>query len=52
MTQDNRISKLEMKVENLVEKVRDMAAELKGVRTLLLIGFAAVVGVDLSGVTI
>jgi hypothetical protein len=50
--QDVRISNVENKLANLAEKVTEMALEMKGIRLILIVGFSAMVGVDMTGILV
>ena len=47
--QNNRISAMEVRVEMLQEKVAEMSKELGDMKKVLLVGFMAVLGMDISG---
>jgi hypothetical protein len=47
--QNNRLSAVEVRVEMLQEKVADLTKELGDVKKVLLIGFMAILGMDISG---
>lgn len=47
--QNNRLSAVEVRVEMLQEKVSDLTKELGDVKKVLLIGFMAILGMDISG---